>query len=75
MQIALLLIVLGLGYKVFADASKEQGSLRSAGRVIGLIMIVTSIAAGTLKIAKCAAMAGLCPMKSSCLFSPCPGMK
>ena len=75
MKIALLLIVLGLGYKVFADANKEQGSLRTVGRIIGLIMIVTSIAAGTLKIAKCAAMAGFCPMKSACGFSSCPGMK
>ena len=46
MKTALLLIALGLGYKVFADATKEQGGLKTLGRLIGLVMIITSVGIG-----------------------------
>ena len=75
MKTALLLITLGFGYKVFADATKEPGSLRTVGRLVGLIMMIASMGIGAYKIAACASMAGLCPTKSSCGFSSCPMMK
>lgn len=77
MKTALLLIALGFGYKVFADATKEQGALKTIGRAIGLVMIITSVGIGAYKIAKCANVSGLCPTKSSCGMSSaaCPMMK
>ncbi len=74
MKTALLLITLGFGYKVFADATKEQGSLRTAGRIIGLIMIVSTLVIGAYKVAECVSASGFCP-KQSCGVSRCPMMK
>ena len=36
-------IALGVGYLVFLNATKEQGSLRQAGRIIGLVIIGASL--------------------------------
>ena len=43
------LIALGMGYLVFLNASKEQGSLRLVGRVIGTVIIIVSILSGVCK--------------------------
>lgn len=43
MGIALSLIALGVGYKVYLDASKETGSLKSLGRAIGIFIIIASL--------------------------------
>jgi hypothetical protein len=46
------LISLGVGYIVFLSASKESGSLRQAGRIIGAVIIVLSIV-GAVCAMKC----------------------
>ena len=43
MKLGLLLIALGFGYKVYADATKEKGTLRSIGQWVGMIMMATSL--------------------------------
>ncbi len=53
------LIALGIGYLVFLNASKEQGSLRQVGRIIGAVIIVVSILTGVCAM-KC--KTGGCPM-------------
>ena len=72
MKVALLLITLGFGYKIFADATKEQGSLKSLGRVIGIVMMVVAAGIGAMKVAACAK--SYCPTKF-CPTSTCPMMK
>lgn len=43
MKLGLLLIALGFGYKVYADAAREKGTLRSMGQWIGMIIMATSL--------------------------------
>ena len=43
MKLGLLLISMALGYKVFADAAKEQGFMKSLGLFIGVVIIGTSL--------------------------------
>ena len=50
MKLGLLLIALGVGYKVYADATKEKGTLRSLGQWVGAIIMVTSFVASALII-------------------------
>jgi hypothetical protein len=54
MKIALLLLALGFGYKIFADATKEQGGLKTLGRLIGIVMMVVSLIMGAVCMAYCA---------------------
>ena len=67
MNIALDLIAVAVGYKVFADASKEKNGLKEGGRLIGVFIITlalcviayTMIAAYSL----CSVMGGgACPL-------------
>lgn len=63
MKLGLLLIALGLGYKVYAEASKEKGHLRSLGQWVGAVMMVISFATSALLVyayAKAGA-GGICP--------------
>ena len=50
MKLGLLLIALGFGYKVYAEATKEKGSLRSLGQGVGAIIMATSLVASALLI-------------------------
>jgi len=50
MKLGLLLIALGFGYKVYAEAAKEKGTLRSLGQWVGIIMMATSLVAGAFLI-------------------------
>ncbi|OGW83274.1 MAG: hypothetical protein A3C47_02750 [Omnitrophica bacterium RIFCSPHIGHO2_02_FULL_51_18] len=43
MVIAGSLIALSLGYKVFLDATKEKGSTRSFGRILGTLVIIIAL--------------------------------
>jgi len=44
MQTALLLIALGFGFKVFADASKNpKKTIRAIGRLVGIIMMILGL--------------------------------
>ena len=72
MSIALCLIALALGYKVFADALKEKKGVRLLGWGIGIFVMlaaVLSLACGT--ILKCLSKSG-CPTMSK--YS-CPMVK
>lgn len=64
MQIGLLLIALGFGFKIFAEASTHaKKSVKQLGRVIGVgIMIVSFL--GTVCAVTCAIQygKGFCPM-------------
>lgn len=48
MKLGLLLIALGFGYKVYAEAAKEKGSLRSLGQGVGAIIMAISLIASAL---------------------------
>lgn len=48
MKLALLLIAMGFGYRVYADASREKGSLRSIGQWVGAVMMAVSLVASAL---------------------------
>lgn len=43
MKLGLLLIAMGVGYKVYADATKEKGNLRSLGQWVGALIMATSL--------------------------------
>lgn len=50
MKLGLLLIAMAMGYKVYADASKEKGNLRSLGQWVGAIVMATSLVMSALTI-------------------------
>jgi len=59
MQTALLLIALGFGFKIFAEASaNNKKSVKQLGRLIGIIIMVISLF-GTICTVWCAAKCGL----------------
>jgi len=66
------LIALGVGYIVFLNASKEKGSLRQVGRVIGAVIIVVSVLIG-ICATKCKMMGGECPMSGKAGMCPITG--
>lgn len=43
MKVGLLLIALGFGYKIFAEARKEAGFVKRLGQLVGVVMMVTSL--------------------------------
>lgn len=53
MKLGLLLIALGVGYRVYADASREKGNLRSLGQWVGALIMATSLAASAFTIYTC----------------------
>lgn len=63
------LIALGIGYMVFLNASKEKGSLRQAGRIIGAVIIVVSILTGICAM-KCKSSGGSCPLMGKKMMCP-----
>lgn len=75
MSVALCLIALALGYKVFVDASKEKEGFRILGQVIGILVMVGALLCAVCATMKCAYKSGYstmskysCPMtaKSNC---------
>ena len=50
MKLGLLLLALGYGYRVYADASKEKGNLRSLGQWIGAIVMAISLVASVFLV-------------------------
>ncbi len=76
MKIAVLLIALGFGYKIFTDANKEQGGTKSLGRLIGIVMMIASASIGAMIVGLCA-KSSFCPSFSACESRPsgCPMMK
>lgn len=67
------LIALGVGYLVFLKASKEQGSLRQVGRIIGAVIVALSILTGVCAI-KCKSGSG-CPFSGKAPMCPIMGKK
>lgn len=63
MKLGLLLIALGFGYKVYAEASREKGNLRTIGQWVGAIMMATSLVASASLIYVCTSGKGMgnCP--------------
>ena len=76
MKIAVILIALGFGYKIFIDATKEQGGTKTLGRLIGIVMMIVSASIGAMILGLCAAST-FCSVKSACgvTSSSCPMMK
>ncbi len=70
MSVALALIALALGYKVFVDASKEKEGIRLLGQAIGILVMVGAILFAACATIKCAYKSG-CPTMSK---SSCPMM-
>ena len=58
---AMELIAMGVGYLVFLKASKEAGSLRQVGRVIGAVIVAVAILTGVCGMR--------CKMGGKCYFS------
>jgi len=67
MIIALGLIALALGYKVYVDASKEKEGVKLLGQVIGIVVILGALSLVACGVMKCVKYYG-CPMggKATC---------
>jgi len=67
MSVALSLIALAVGYKVFVDASKEKKDVKIFGRAVGIFIIVVAFLLSLCGAIKYAYKSG-CPMisKYSC---------
>lgn len=72
MQSALLLIALGFGFKIFAEASeKQKKSIKQLGRLVGIIIMVISLCGvlcsifTCMKSGACGTMSGYCPTQKS----------
>ena len=78
MSVALALIALAVGYKVFVDASKEKKDVKFLGQAIGIFIMVAALLSTVYGAMKCAYKSGCpmmskfsCPMaKTHCLSSP-----
>ena len=74
MSVALCLIALALGYKVFVDASKEKEGVRILGQAIGILVMVGALLVSVCAATKCVYKSGYsmmskysCPMvKANC---------
>ena len=68
MELALLLIALGFGYKIFVEGSTQtKKNLKQAGRLVGLVMMIlaaTGAAAKTYDMFRCESLCATenCPM-------------
>lgn len=65
MKLGLLLIALGFGYKVYADAAKEKGSLRSIGQWVGATIMATSFVASAFLVYGYSTKTAGCPFAKS----------
>ncbi|MBI4430904.1 MAG: hypothetical protein HY587_04230 [Candidatus Omnitrophica bacterium] len=71
MEIAVLLIALGFGYKIFAEASSNnKKQLKQLGRMVGVIIMVAALLGAvcmTICMAQCVYMSqcGICPLHGS----------
>ena len=70
MSLALALIALGVGYLVFAAASKEKEGLKLLGQIIGIVVMVAALCAGVCAGMKC--MKNGCPMMGKGMGMACP---
>ena len=64
MGCAVNLIALGVGYMVFLSATKEKGGIRDFGRIVGIVIIIASIASGICGAMRCKYLKNACGMKS-----------
>ena len=61
MKLGLLLIALAMGYRVYAEAAKEKGTLRSIGLLVGAFVMAVSLLASALFISQYCGGKGYCP--------------
>lgn len=61
MSIAFDLIALAVGYKVFADATKERKELKGGGRLVGIFIMTLALAVTVCTLVK---WANKCQMDS-----------
>jgi hypothetical protein len=68
MTIALSLIALALGYKVFVDASHNTNAYRVLGRAIGIYVMILAFAVSAYSLMKfsCRAAGLSCPVAKMC---------
>ena len=71
MHVAISLVALALGYKVFADAHKEKEGLKLLGQVIGIVVMLAALLSVVCGATKCMGHSG-CPVmaKSACPMHP-----
>ena len=53
MYVAISLVALALGYRVFADANKEKEGIRLLGQVIGIVVMLAALVSIAYGAAKC----------------------
>lgn len=53
MCVAISLVALALGYKVFADANKEKEGIKFLGQVIGIVVMLAALVSIACGAAKC----------------------
>lgn len=63
MSSGLLLIALGIGYLVCAQASKEVKGLKTLGRIIGMVIIAISSVLIVSKLILFCGYSKMCPLK------------
>ena len=70
MHIGITLVSLSLGYLTYVQATKEKEGLRILGQVVGIFVILASIAGFICGVTKCVKK-GMCsmPMKMNCPIS------
>ena len=71
MKLGLLLIAMGVGYRVYADAMKEKGNLRSLGQWVGAFIMATSLVTSAFLIYTYSAY-GVGGKRGWCPFKSCP---
>ena len=73
MHMAIALIALALGYKVFVDAQKEKSGLKRLGEIIGAVVMIAAFVCVLHGAAKCRGSLG-CSMASKTATAGCPMM-
>ena len=67
MKLGLLLIALGMGYRVYADAAKEKGTIRQLGQWVGAFIMVVAFGVSAFHLYCYSAKMtgkGYCPWKA-----------
>ena len=66
MQVAISLLALALGYKVFADSHKEKEGLKLLGQVIGIVVMIGALLSVACGVSKCMSHSGCTKSERGC---------